>query len=130
MEAKSRERRNNLKDQALAWLGKRLPRGWSVESAPVESPSPGLPAADSRISFRAPNGTVTTIAVEEKQSVTPRTVLDLLSPRVQTARNMGAYLPLVVVAPWLSKRTRDLLAEQGLGYIDLTGNALLRIDNP
>lgn len=43
---------------------------------------------------------------------------------------MGAHLPLLVVAPWISKRTQELLAEQNLSYIDMTGNALLRIDNP
>ncbi len=43
---------------------------------------------------------------------------------------MGAHLPLLVIAPWLSKRTQELLAEQDISYIDLTGNALLRIDNP
>jgi hypothetical protein len=43
---------------------------------------------------------------------------------------MGAHLPLLLIAPWLSRRTRDLLAEEEIGYIGLTGNALLRIDNP
>ena len=43
---------------------------------------------------------------------------------------MGAHLPLLLVSPWLSKRTRDLLASEEIGYVDLTGNALLRIDNP
>jgi DNA-binding transcriptional ArsR family regulator len=119
-----------LIDQAVAWLEKRLPRGWAVESPVIQSLDLTLPPADLKISLKGPNGTTTTIAVEERQSVTPRTVLDLLSPRVQTARNMGAHLPLLVVTPWLSKRTQDLLAEQDLSYIDLTGNALLRVDNP
>lgn len=37
---------------------------------------------------------------------------------------------LLVVAPWLSRRTREILADEGINYIDLTGNALVRIDNP
>jgi hypothetical protein len=73
---------------------------------------------------------MSTIVVEEKQSVSPRTVLADLSRRVQSARSMGAHLPLLLIAPWLSRRTRDLLTEEDIGYIDLTGNALLRIDNP
>jgi hypothetical protein len=73
---------------------------------------------------------MSTIVVEEKQSVSPRAVLADLSRRVQSARSMGAHLPILLVAPWLSKRTRDLLADADIGYIDLTGNALLRIDNP
>lgn len=36
----------------------------------------------------------------------------------------------MVVAPWLSGRTRELLAAEGVSYVDLTGNALLRLDSP
>lgn len=130
MSANTLESGQTLTDQAVAWLQERLPRGWSVEATPPASLDLALPLPDSKISLRGPNGTITTVAVEERQSVSPRTVLSLLSPRVQTARNMGAHLPLLVVAPWLSRRTQQLLAEQDLSYIDLTGNALLRIDNP
>ena len=130
MSANTLKSDQTLRDQAVAWLKERLPRGWSVEATSAASLDLTLPLSDSKISLRAPNQAITTVAVEERESVSPRTVLSLLSPRVQTARNMGAHLPLLVVAPWLSKRTQELLAEQGLSYIDLTGNALLRIENP
>jgi hypothetical protein len=129
MNANSVLSETSLTDQAVAWLAKRMPRGWGVDSSSPPDDGGEFPA-DSRICLRAPNGAISTIAVEEKQSVSPRTVLSLLSPRVQTARNMGAHLPLMVVAPWLSRRTRQLLDERGISYIDLTGNALLRIDSP
>ena len=129
MNANRLEPDKSLKSQAVTWLQERLPRGWSVEDAGAENLDPNAPSADSKISLKGPGGNIATVAVEEKQSVSPRTVLGLL-PQVQTARNMGAHLPLLVVAPWLSKRTQELLAEQDLSYIDLTGNALLRIDNP
>lgn len=129
MTANSPEIDNTLRNQAIAWLQERLPRGWSVEGA-INSLDLNVPRDDSKISLKGPTGTITTVAVEEKQSISPRTVLSLLSPRVETARNMGAFLPLLVIAPWLSKRTRDLLVEREINYIDLTGNALLRIDNP
>lgn len=128
MVAKSAEMRNSLLNQAVAWLQERLPNGWGIQASEGGA-GPGSPV-DVRLSLTGPNGTISTIAVEERESVTPRTVLSLISPRVQTARNMGAHLPLVVIAPWLSKRTQELLAEQDLSYIDLTGNALLRIENP
>jgi hypothetical protein len=128
--ANSSETESSLLDQAIAWLQDRLPRGWSVEGAPEGSVDPTGAPLDSRIFLKAPNQTSSAIAVDERESVSPRTVLDLIYPRVQTARSMGAPLPLMVVAPWLSKRTRELLAERDLSYIDLTGNALLRIENP
>jgi hypothetical protein len=123
------ETETTLLNQAIAWLRERLPRNWDVEGADGSLGHAGGPL-DARLSLKGPNGSIATIAVEERQSITPRTVLTLLSPRVQTARNMGAHLPLLVIAPWLSRRTQELLAEQELSYIDLTGNALLRIDNP
>jgi hypothetical protein len=48
-------------------------------------------------------------------------------------RKLRALVPgfaILVVAPWLSPRTRELLAEEGMHYLDLTGNALIRLDNP
>jgi hypothetical protein len=121
---------NRLADQAISWLEAHLPRGWSVERMAEGAVDPlGVPL-DSRIFLKAPNQGSAAIAIEERDSLSPRAVVDLLSPRVRTARSMGAHLPLVVIAPWLSPRTREVLAEQDLGYIDLTGNALLRFDNP
>jgi hypothetical protein len=36
----------------------------------------------------------------------------------------------VLVAPFLSSRTRDRLEERGVGYIDLTGNVRVALDRP
>jgi len=119
----------SLADQAVVWLRARLPRGWSAEIGDLESAQDQL-QADARVSLRGPNGTISTIIVEEKREVSPRSVLDQLSPRIKTARNLGAHLPLLLVAPWLSERTQALLAQEDINYLDLTGNALLRIDNP
>jgi hypothetical protein len=38
--------------------------------------------------------------------------------------------PIIVVAPWLSSRSREVLRERGINYIDLTGNVLVRIPRP
>lgn len=130
MNANTLKAEDSLTGQAVSWLEDHLPRGWSVEGTPEGAVDALGAPLDSRIFLKAPNQATGAVAVEERDSVTPRAVLDLISPRVRTARSMGAHLPLVVISPWLSKRTRDLLAQQDLGYIDLTGNALLRLDNP
>lgn len=106
-----------------------MPRGWSAEVGDRQVEQHPM-RADGRINLRGPNGTISTIVVEEKQAVSPRSVLGQLSPTVRSARSMGAHLPLLVVAPWLSARTQALMAEADINYLDLTGNALLRIDNP
>lgn len=119
----------SLTDQVVAWLKERMPRGWEIEGTNQAPGGTDLPE-DARITLKGPNGTISTIVVEEKQVVSPRTVLSELSPRMQSARNLGAHLPLLVVTPWLSRRAQALLADEEISYFDLTGNALLRIDNP
>lgn len=129
MVANSRQKETPFADEAVAWLQSRLPRGWSVEAGNIPPEQDQL-QADARINLRDPNGTISTIVVEEKQSISPRDVLGQLAPSVKSARNMGAHLPLLLIVPWLSERTQTLLAEADINYLDLTGNALLRIDNP
>jgi hypothetical protein len=118
-----------LMAQAAAWLEDCLSKDWSVEVSPARGRNLSAPSEEGKISLRDPDGRVATVAVEERRSISPRGVIELL-PQVRTARNMGADLPLLVVAPWISKRTQKLLAEQDINYIDLTGNALLRVDSP
>ena len=129
MAAKPPQSETPLRDQAISWLSERLPRGWSVQgsSIPVAREEP---PTDSAISLEARSGGFATIPVEEKQSLSPRDVLGLLSPLAKTVRQLAGNVPLLVVAPWLSKRTQELLAEQEISYIDLTGNALIRLDSP
>jgi len=127
--ANSAPKETTLTEQAVAWLGSRLPRGWSLEIADPQ-PGQGELRADARIHLRDSRGTVISIIVEEKPSLSPRDVLSQLAPRVKTAREMGAHLPLLVIAPWLSERTQAMLAREDVNYLDLTGNALLRLDNP
>lgn len=129
MAAKTSQLETTLQDQAIAWLRERLPRGWSVEGSGFVSDDQA-PPTDFTISLKASSGAFTAIAVEERQSLSPRDVLGLLSPLAKAARKLGGDVPLLVVAPWLSEHTQKLLAEQEINYIDLTGNALLRLDNP
>jgi hypothetical protein len=124
------EEETQILEQAVAWLEERLPRGWTVEGSSRQTLDLNVRPDDAQITLQGPNGTMTAIAVEVRRVLEPRTVVSLLSSEVRRARRMGAHMPLLVVAPWLSERTQLLLAEQEVSYIDLTGNALLRIDNP
>jgi len=60
---------------------------------------------------------------------TPRTV-DNLAGGLSRGPTSGRDRPVLVVAPWLSPRSQDLLRERGFNYLDLTGNARLRIPRP
>jgi hypothetical protein len=117
-------------EKAIAWLRDRLPGGWEIEAPARETLDLTVSPDDAKITLKGPGGTFTAIAIEVRRKLEPRTVVRLLAREIKMAKRMGAYTPLLVVAPWLSRRTQELLTEEGLSYIDLTGNALVRIDNP
>ena len=54
----------------------------------------------------------------------------LLPGLMQTVRSLAGSVEILVVAPWLSARTRERLSDQGINYIDLTGNALVSLSSP
>ena len=116
-----------LREAAVAWLRERLPSSWQVDDAPQAFDGTDI---DDFLSLQVPQGTVTRIAVETKQSVTPRDAELMLSGLARSLRAISAHVPMLIVAPWLSQRTREVLAANNINYLDLTGNALLRLDNP
>jgi len=131
MSANTTPRENEYAQAAAAWLRERLPDSWDVgptSRAELQgSPDGGIDAA---IDLRGPNGVFTTMVVEAKKVFGPRDVDRLLGGVGRTLRTLAGYIPILVVAPWLSRRTQELLRDQGLNYLDLTGNAWVRLDNP
>jgi DNA-binding transcriptional ArsR family regulator len=47
-----------------------------------------------------------------------------------TFRAFTYHMPILVISEWLSPSTRERLEQQGVNYLDLTDNALIRLDNP
>jgi hypothetical protein len=71
-----------------------------------------------------------TVLVEVFERFTPRSVDRLirnLSPDKLSLMNTSTVL---VVAPWLSPRSRELILERGWSYLDLTGNVFVRMPRP
>ncbi|MFV0306389.1 MAG: hypothetical protein ACK5OX_01435 [Desertimonas sp.] len=66
------------------------------------------------------DGTESRIATVTRKRLDPRSV----------ERIAFTELPAMVYAEWLSPRTRDLLRERRVGYLDGTGNADLRLSRP
>lgn len=121
---------NELAQAAVAWLRDRLPQAWEVgptSRAEFRTPDGSVDAA---IDLRGPNGTFTTMVVEAKRAFGPRDVERLLTGVGRTLRTLAGHIPILLVAPWLSARTRELLAAEGLNFFDLTGNVLIRLENP
>ena len=122
-----------LLDQAIERLLAELGPGVTVERSnrvvPALTPGDQAQRVDGLIDIRAENGHVATFAVEARRSVTPRDAERMLLGQVDVLARM-ASVRFLVVAPWLSPRTRELLASRGVNYVDLTGNTWIRLDNP
>jgi hypothetical protein len=127
-----------LIDGAVAQLREMLPANWTVEpstqaflGASTGDESQARTLADSAIELRAPRGVSTTFAVEARRSFDPRTAERLLAGLTGVMRSIaGGYVQILAVAPWMSARTQELLAREGINYVDLTGNARIQLDNP
>ncbi|MFI4971203.1 MAG: hypothetical protein ACHP7H_00870 [Hyphomicrobiales bacterium] len=70
------------------------------------------------------------MVVEVKRTFQPRDVEQILPGIARVLRSLAGNVPLLVVAPWLSPRTRELLAEESINYVDLTGNARIYLEYP
>jgi hypothetical protein len=119
MEGKASESETQLLDAAISWLRERLPESWAID----ESSRPGF------LEIRAHN-VYGTFAVVARSSFDPRDVGRLLGTAGRTLREFNPGLSILVVAPWLSPRSQELLADEGFNYLDMTGNGLIQLDNP
>jgi hypothetical protein len=129
MAANTPIRENELVDAAATWLRERLPSAWSVEASNQDGVSGRRGRPDGTIVING-QSVFATLAVEARRSLGPRDVAGLFGSVGRTLRALSPNIPILVVAPWLSPRTRELLAVEGVNYLDLTGNALVRLENP
>ena len=123
---------DELVDAAVAWLRESLPGSWEVvRSRRAVTGAPDVARTlDAAIDIGANNGTSTTVAVEARRSFSPRDAELLFSGVARSLRALASHIPVLVVAPWLSPRTQELLVAEGINYLDLSGNARLQLDNP
>ncbi len=130
MTANSTASENDLALGAVSWLRQHLPSTWEVGPTGRAEFQTGERRFDAAIDLRGPNGVFTTMIVEAKRTVGPRDVERLLTGVGRSLRTLAGNVPILVVAPWLSARTQEMLTAESLNYLDFTGNALIRLDNP
>jgi len=118
-----------LLTSGLAALRDLLPADWTTE--PAATPGGALDGgADLLISIAEPHGGVGQVVVETRRSFAPRDAQTLLGGQLRLLRRLDPNATVLVLAPWLSPRTRALLRGQQVGYLDLTGNVWLELDRP
>lgn len=108
----------------LELLGRLLPAGWA---STAEGRATGTD--DGRAVLRGPADQRVPVVFEVKGRVWPRDVGGLLRRRDRLDAEAGART-LLVVAPWLSPRTREVLAREGLSYADGEGSLHLNVTQP
>ncbi|MGH3988626.1 MAG: hypothetical protein ACRDTZ_15145 [Pseudonocardiaceae bacterium] len=120
----------DLLEQGIAQLMDLFGKGWRLrlqqdETEPVDR---GISAL---LRVGQPGGQQVVMIVEVKSNLTPSDAARAVGPRLELARQQrGGDAAALVISPWLSPRTRRVLEEQGLGYLDLTGNVSISIDDP
>jgi hypothetical protein len=132
MSANSTIRETELVDAAVVRLNGSLPSGWTAQRsqlniANANSREPNV--VDPVINLEGGGNARATLAVEARRSIEPRDVERLLAGLSRTFRSF-ANVSVLIVAPWLSERTQELLRDEKLNYIDLTGNAWIALDCP
>ncbi|MET8451640.1 helix-turn-helix domain-containing protein [Streptomyces sp. NPDC005209] len=117
-----------LLEQGLAELFRLLGPEWTLTPrADRES----LSGADVIVEVRPDGDSVyTQLLVELLPSVTPRMVEERLLPKLSLIRRINHLTNLMIMTPWLSRKTQELLREHGISYLDLTGNVSLRVSRP
>lgn len=135
----------DLLRQARTKLQKLLGAGWEINAlepgqAAVELNAPSANYTFDEIWLLEPaRGRIkpAMVLVETKLTpVTPRAASELVD-RLYRAVDEGYRTrqeapggQVLVVAPWISARSREVLEGKGVGYLDLTGNVDIRISRP
>lgn len=128
------ERESDVLRRTAEIVRARLPGRW--ESVVDEEVSINdATRADALVRLRAPDGSTAILVVEAKRLVEARDlprVLAQLERLVEGVRDGSdsATVEPMVVARYLSPRTRERLEDLGTGYADATGNLSLSLDQP
>ena len=115
-----------LFDGAITILKDRLPADWSVEKTRLAGAE-----EDRDLLLKAPDGSASAaVMVEVRSTFAPRDVQSLLGGLMRRLRKQTGEMPILLVAPFLSPRTRELLAEERISYVDVTGNVRIDLRQP
>jgi hypothetical protein len=106
-----------------------VPTEWKIERGGGERKLGGS-FADAVVHVEAPRGLRGALVVEAKSTLEPRDVASVAARLQSAVELLDPAAARVVFAPWLSARTRSLLEAAGVGYVDLTGNVQLSLNEP
>lgn len=112
--------------RAIAIIVDRLPNGWTSEPA-AETKGLVASGADAALSITAPDGKKTTFIIEGKKIVERRDVYRIAERMREASGPDGVP---VLASRYLSPPVREALTEQGISYVDATGNMRITSASP
>jgi hypothetical protein len=115
-----------LLDAAIELLSRRLPSDWALEKASVgDDPEPR------DLIIKGPNAaSQALVLVEARPDVSARDVQVLMGGPWKRWRRQAGNQPIVLIAPYIGPRVRELLTEESVSYLDLTGNVRISLNYP
>lgn len=110
----------------VASVRERLPQSWMVSE--TFEPRRGPLRPDVEVDIDAPDGGFARLLVELKQVLDRRDV-SRVAEQARSMTERPTDIP-VVAARYLASSVRDALAEEGVSYVDATGNMRIVLDRP
>lgn len=110
-------------------VARALPPDWSTRLE--REPGRGTGRPDGILRIEAPDLRVAEFAVDARRSMTTQSMLQAVD-HLRTYIDTGGRTPLLplIVTTYLSPRAKELLAERGISYADVTGNLRLVAPRP
>ncbi|MGO8960645.1 MAG: helix-turn-helix domain-containing protein [Streptosporangiaceae bacterium] len=119
-------------DLGLDVLRHLLPDEWTVQERPTGTgPAAGLDEeGDTLIDINSPQAGGNMVLIAARTSVTPADAQRVLGPKMSLLQRIYAGSEAIVMAPWLSRKSREVLEQRRVGYLDLTGNINIKLSRP
>lgn len=123
-----RETPEAMLDQAIEMLLSLIPHQWTVERGQGPAQDDGL--TDERFYIKDRSNTGRSILVDARLRTTPAELDKTYNNPLARRMRSDTGSPILVVSPYLSPRSRKVLEDASINYLDLTGNARIAIDYP
>lgn len=112
-------------------VARSMPSGWTAKV--VQAPGRSTGSRSKTLRIRTSDGDASDFGIVAKRSLNPMEagqLLDAMGLEATTSRRGSKPADVAIIAPYLSERTREVIASRGVSYIDSTGNMRLRSDRP
>lgn len=123
------QKERQLIESALTLLADRVPPGWSVERA--QGHGAGSGEDDAVFTFGSQSGESSgSVIVEAKHNFAAADIERLIGGLTRRLGETSGDRTILLISEFLSPRTREMLAEEDISYLDLTGNTRLVMRYP